>query len=134
MYTFAPLADINTVDNHVGFFIICLIVLCTIWLLWVNDEVYDSIGILLTFGLILLISGAISWNSGTVLNYANTQIIAKFVRYETEGYSEYRRSGKSTNKVDVHNVYVIYNVDGNDILFPAKVGMVYPKEAIVYKN
>ena len=41
-------------------------------------------------------------------------------------------SGKS--KTENHFLYVVYNVNGGDILFRATTGISYPQQAIIYAN
>ena len=66
--------------------------------------------------------------------YKNEQVTGQFVRYVAEGYNETVRSGKSTRHVDRHEVYVVYRINGNEVLFRGREGIEYPKTAIFYKN
>jgi hypothetical protein len=74
------------------------------------------------------------WTNQTPKTFANTKVTAEFQGYQPEGYNEARTSGKSTRRVDVHNMYVVYTVNGNPVILPAQTGAEYPKTAILYKN
>jgi hypothetical protein len=62
--------------------------------------------------------------------FKNEKVTGVFVGYESEGYRE--RSGKSY--VDKHFTYVIYKVDGGNVMLPCNTGVVYPERVTLYKN
>jgi hypothetical protein len=71
-----------------------------------------------------------SWTDQTPKTFVNEKVTATFVGFEAEGYKE--RSGKSY--VDKHFTYVVYNVNGSNVLLSATTGVTYPQTAILYKN
>ena len=131
MYTFNPIPDDPV--NHVGF---VLIVLCSIvcvigsWLQSYDPEEWLTVFFIGT--VVSLIAYFVSFHvtDQTTTTYKNEQVTAKFVGFQPEGYRE--RSGKSM--VDRHYMYVVYRVDGNDIILQGQAGLEYPKTAILYKN
>jgi hypothetical protein len=130
MYSFQPLPDYS--DIHTGFYVLsvfCVIAMALVLAVWKSDDIETPslmCWIVILGGLLTL---------GYKDSYAdkhplNEQHIGIFVGFDAEGYRE--RSGKTT--VDRHYTYVIYNVDGNPVMFPAQTGMPYPKRIVVYKN
>lgn len=130
MYTMQPLPDYS--DVHVGFYIlsaICILVFAVVLAFWKEDEIKNSS---------MLIWAAVL---GTFLYYAHCQSytpkhplnekhIGEFVGFNAEGYRE--RSGKQM--VDRHYTYVVYRIDGYDVMFSAETGVAYPPRAVFYKN
>lgn len=139
MYTFQPLATIDTVNSHVGLLIVASI--CVLWTimiaLWAHaDHDWDHFtktGIILP-AIPLVAATIISFTTGKITTFENTPVKGTFVKYETEGYNIEERSGKSTRRVDHHLIYVVYRVPEGDVLMLAGAGIVYPAEAILYKN
>ena len=135
MYTFQPLATIDTVNSHVGLLIVASI--CALWTimiaLWAHaDHDWDHFtksGIILP-AIPLIAATIISFTTGKITTFENTPVTGVFVGYQTEGYNV--KSGKS--RVDQHWIYVVYRVPEGDVLMLAGAGMVYPAEAILYKN
>jgi hypothetical protein len=130
MYTFQPIHDYS--DSHAVFYTLAIFVILFlggIIALWKNDDIETGtlLGWVVIFSLVLFVSHD---NSYTPNHPKNELHVGHFVRYETEGYRE--RSGKTT--ADRHYVYVVYNIDGADVLFEAGTGMAYPKDVNVYKN
>ena len=136
MYTFYPLENINTVDVHTGFYFVA----ATIAVGWVI-ALFNCLDDLEGFGwvtstlLVLLgVSALISWTSGEIKVYTNTPVEAKFVSFAPEGYNETRYSGKTVRHVDVHEMYVVYRVNNENVIVRAQDGVAYPETAILYKN
>jgi hypothetical protein len=133
MYTFHPLALIPV--DHTGFGIVvtfCIIAL--IICLFVERESF-----FVYFFFAVVVAGfaygvSYHWTNQTPKTFANEKVTAEFQGYQPEGYNESRTSGKSTRRVDVHMMYVVYTVNGNPVILPAQTGQVYPKSAILYKN
>lgn len=130
MYTFQPITDYS--DTHSGFFVlaaICLAVFFIVIALWKNDEIEFYSVVIWT-----CILGALAYagqvNSYTPHHPLNEQHIGTLVGFDAEGYRE--RSGKQM--VDRHYTYVVYNIDGNEVMFEASTGFAYPKRIVVYKN
>lgn len=129
MYSFSPIADIPV--DHTGFgFVVLVCVFIAVYTLLDEAELFFPwffVGtVICTFAYFV----SYSWTDQTVKTFPNTKVTAEFVGYETEGYRE--KSGKSY--VDRHLVYVIYSVNGNNVLMPAQTGTEYPKFVTLYKN
>ena len=135
MYTFAPLPDVPVA--HVGFWIIAILV----GLLWLAKlvESWDTLSRVLWTVLALAVvlpAWMVSyvWTDQEPKVYRNEQVIGEFVRFVAEGWSETRSNGKHSRQVDVHKVYVVYRINGHEVLFEAQTGIEYPKTATFYKN
>lgn len=129
MYTFAPLADIPV--THGGFQFICFVLVLFILFVIINGLE----GVLEAFFVCNLIAVAaygvsFHWINQTTQTFANIQVQGEFAGYQPESYSE--KSGKSM--VDRHYMYVVYKVNGNPVIMQGRVGIEYPKTAILYKN
>lgn len=135
MYTFQPIPPINTIDNHGGFVIIAVIFFAFFILTLVNnDDEFNMYKVFVLFCIPVGIAAMVSWNTGTYSEYRNEKVTAQFVGFQAEGYNVEERSGKTTRRVDKHFTYVVYEVNGNRILFSANPGIEYPKTAVLYKN
>jgi len=136
MYTFAPLANINTVDVHTGFYLIA----AGMGIAWVSmmiscrDDMEAAGWVTVVMLLLVGVCAGISWNTGEIHNYANTPVEAKFVSFAPEGFNETRYVGKTVRHVDVHEMYVVYQVNGENVIVRANAGVAYPETAILYKN
>ena len=80
------------------------------------------------------IAAAVSWNTGEYKEYTNTRVEGTFVGFQAEGYNVEERNGKHTRRVDKHFTYVVYEVNGNRVLFSASQGTEYPTTAVLYRN
>lgn len=136
MYTFSPLANINTVDDH-GFFyffsfgLICFLVAT---LISCRDDREGALWTtLITIGLIG-VAALLSWNTGKIKDYENKQVTGEFVNFVAEGYNITEHYGKTTRHVDKHFTYVVYSVEGNNVMMQAEPGRTYPQTAVLYKN
>jgi len=138
MYTTTPLAPIPV--DHDGFMVIALAA-CFILIIaavkWFDP--WDRIGAtfaatvaILCLGIAYFVSYVNSDQEPRV--FRNTPVTGTFVRTIAEGYNEARTSGKSTRRVDVHVLYVEYEIEGAPVAFPAQTGVAYPKIATFYKN
>lgn len=135
MYTFAPLAPVDTINNHAGFYIVLTFAIAIFILMLINnDDEWNMYKVFVLFAIPVGIAAAISWNTGTYKEYANTKVEGKFIGFVAEGYSVSERSGKTTRMVDKHYTYVEYEVEGNRVLFYSSTGVTYPQKAILYKN
>ena len=131
-YGFAPLAAIDTVNSHAGFYIVLAIVVACLLL---SRAIDDDGGPIWWIAVVLVtIAGYVSFTTGEIKTFANTQVTATLVGFEHEAYNESRTSGKSTRRVDVRNSYVVYRVGDSQITFPATHGQAYPQRAILYRN
>lgn len=130
MYTFNPVADIPV--DHIGFgivFAFCLIALI-MCLMTEPAETFFVWFFIACFPVGIAYGVSYHWTNQEPKTFANERVTGTFVKFEAEGYKE--RSGKSY--VDRHYTYVVYSVNGNNVLLSAKSGMEYPKTAILYKN
>jgi hypothetical protein len=129
MYSFFPAAAIPA--DHTGFWLVVIACAFVTFLVLVNDaELFFRWFFVATIICTIAYFVSYSWTDQTAKTFPNTKVTAEFVGYETEGYRE--RSGKT--HVDRHLVYVIYSVNGNNVLLPANVGTEYPKFVTLYKN
>ena len=136
MYTFAPLENVNTVDIHFGFYLIAFFTACA-WLYMMitcRDDLEGAGWVTVVMMLFVGVCAGVSWNTGEIKNYANTPVEAKFVAFAPEGYNETRHVGKTVKHVDVHEMYVVYRVAGENVIVRARDGVAYPETAILYKN
>ena len=132
MYTMNPVVDLHW-NSHVGFYLMAFIVGCAIWLVIAlrqagEIDIGTSIGWSLCLFVILALVHAESYQPE--VKYTNRRTTGKFVGYQAEGFSE--RSGKST--VERHYVYVVYEIEGRQVLFNAQTNTSYPPEAVFYYN
>ena len=129
MYTFHPLAAIPV--NHTGLFFVGMA--CFLWLaVCLMNSAEDFFVNFFFAAIIMAISYGVSfhWTDQEAKTFKNEKVTATFVSFEAEGYKE--RSGKSY--VDKHFTYVVYNVNGSNVLLAASTGQTYPQTAILYKN
>lgn len=136
MYTFAPLANINTVDEHRLFYwfsgiLICFLV-CTIFSC--RDDREGAVWLTIVVTVLIGISALLSWNTGEIKDYENKQVTGEFVNFVAEGYNITEHYGKTTRHVDKHFTYVVYSVEGNNVMLPAEAGRQYPQFVTLYKN
>lgn len=135
IYTTTPLADIP--PDHSGFWVVSIAV-CIIWILMILSEDERGLKVIYTIAAagVIWISWMVSyvWTDKTTLVYKNEQVTGEFVRFVAEGWSESRQSGKTTRQVDVHKTYVVYRINGNEVLFEANRGVEYPQRAVFYKQ
>ena len=134
MYTFQPLASIPV--DHTGFGIIVTFVLIAVVMSIFVEGWRYALVLSVPGALIALLAYCVSyvWTDQTPKTFVNEQVVGEFVQYVAEGYNETRRSGKTTTRVDVHNTYVVYRVDGQLVMLQSKVGSTYPERSTLYNN
>lgn len=135
MYTFAPLA--NVMPEHSGFVFILVGAIVILMLTWITEDSATSVVLFVPLALLVLIAYCVSYvwtDQSPTKVYKNEQVTGEFVRYVAEGYNITVQSGKTTRHVDRHEVYVVYRINGNEVLFRGSEGIEYPKTAIFYKN
>ncbi len=135
MYTFAPLA--NVMPDHVGFGMIVGAAVVFLIAMFFSEDTASTLVAAVPVSLIVLLAYCVSYvwtDQGPTKVYKNEPVTGEFVRYVAEGYNITERHGKSTRHVDKHEVYVVYKINGNEVLFRAREGIEYPKTAIFYKN
>ena len=129
MYSFQPLADIPV--DHGGLFIVGMV--CVTWLIitLMNDAEEFFVQFFFVV-IVMLIAYGVSyhWTNQEPKTFKNEKVVGTFVSYESEGYKE--KSGKSY--VDRHFTYIVYKVDGGNVMLPCKTGVVYPENVVLYKN
>jgi hypothetical protein len=129
MYSFYPTADIPV--DHAGLFIVCMV--CATWLVVCLMNCADEFFVnffLVTIVVAIAYGVSYHWTSQEPQTFKNEKVVGEFVGYESEGYKE--RSGKSY--VDKHFTYIIYKVDGGNVMLPCKTGVSYPERVTLYKN
>lgn len=129
MYSFQPLADIPV--SHGGLFIVSMT--CFFWLCIVLMNDAEEFFVNFFFVTIVMAIGygvSFHWTDQTAQTFPNVKVTGEFVGYESEGYKE--RSGKSY--VDKHFTYIVYKVDGGNVMLPCKTGVSYPERVTLYKN
>ena len=129
MYSFQPLADIPV--DHGGLFIVGMV--CVTWLIITLMNDAEEFFVQFFFvAIVMLIAYGVSyhWTNQEPKTFKNEKVVGTFVSYESEGYKE--KSGKSY--VDRHFTYIVYKVDGGNVMLPCKTGVVYPENVVLYKN
>ena len=129
MYTFQPLADIPV--DHAGLFIICMG--CFMWLAIVlmNDAEEFFVNFFFVVIVVAIAYGvSFHWTDQTPKTFKNEQVVGELVGFQPEGYKE--KSGKSY--VDRHYMYVVYSVNGQQVILQAQTGQTYPERVTLYKN
>ena len=137
MYTFNPLTTIPV--DHSGFGIVVAFWIIVLIIISIVERESFFVYFFVYFFFAVIVAGfaygvSYHWSNQTPETFANTPVTGEFVSYQPEGYNESRTSGKSTRRVDVHNMYVIYKVNGSLVILGAKTGMEYPKQVQLYKN
>lgn len=130
MYSFSPLASIPV--SHDGMFIMCLACFGILAMVWMCEGLEYFVLSLIPVALVVLLTYCVSyvWTDQTPKTFVNTPVVGTFIKYESEGYKE--KSGKSY--VDRHFTYIVYSVDGGNVMLPCKVGVSYPERVTLYKN
>jgi hypothetical protein len=129
MYSFNPIASIPA--SHDGFYIITTFcIICLVLVLFNEPETFFVYFFLACIPFSIAYGVSYHWTNQEPKVFANTKVTAEFVGFQPEGYRE--KSGKSM--VDKHYMYVVYRVNGNDVILQAQSGTEYPKTAILYKN
>ena len=129
MYTFNPIPAVPV--DHAGLFIICMFcVFALIIVLFNEPDVFFFAFFCATIAVGIAYGVSYHWTNQEPKTFANVPVKAEFVGFQPEGYRE--KSGKSM--VDRHYMYVVYRVNGNDVILQGQSGVEYPKTAILYKN
>jgi hypothetical protein len=136
VYTFQPLPTVDTLNLHIGFYLICVVVCIFAVVVMFNAETKrELLSWLGACGLVITVSGVVSYNTGSISVPRNEKVIGTFVNYQPEGFNIPIQSGKTTRRVDHHLVYVVYNIPNTgNVLFLASTGKHYPEKAVIYKN
>jgi hypothetical protein len=129
-YTFDRIADIPV--DHTGFWLmVTLCVFITLLVMCADRE--DLVKSLLLMSVPVGIAYWISFhaNSQEPQVFPNVPVTAELIGFQPEGYRE--RVGKS-QQVDRHVMYVVYSVDGNQVILRADTGVEYPQRVVLYRN
>jgi hypothetical protein len=134
MYTFNPLASIPV--EHTGFGIIVALAVLIVVMCVFSEDLATAVVISIPASLVCLLAYNVSytWTDQTPKTFLNKQVVGEYVEFVAEGYAIDERHGKSTYRVDKHNSYVVYKIDGQRVLLPASTGQTYPERATLYKN
>lgn len=131
-YSFNPLPIIDTLNDHTGFWLVIFICgFCLVALQFIEDDTTYQLPF---FFAIAMVAGAVSWNTGTITEPKNVKVEGTFVEFLNERHNETRSNGKTSSVVAVHKTFVVYEINGSSVLFPATSGTEYPKKAIFYGN
>lgn len=129
MYTFHPLATIPV--DHTGFgIIVALCIFITIIVLMNEPELFFHWFFVATIVCVIAYFVSYSWTDQTPKTFKNEKVTAELVGFQPEGYRE--KSGKSM--VDKHYMYIVYRVNGEQVILQATTGQVYPQSVVLYKN
>jgi hypothetical protein len=129
MYSFNPIADIPV--DHAGLFIVCMVTVFWLVIVLMNEpETFFFWFFCATIVVGIAYGVSYHWTNQEPKTFKNEKVTAELVGFQPEGYRE--KSGKSM--VDRHYMYVVYRVNGNDVILQAQQGVEYPKTAILYKN
>lgn len=138
MYTLQPLPVIDTFNTHTGFWLLLTIVgfVYVITAAWANECNKPKALIVLTVvcSALLIYAGIESWTTGKITMPVNERVTGKLKTFTAEGEAYNERQGKQTIKRENHYLYVVYTIEGNDVIFTAQSGKPYPQYAIFYKN
>ena len=129
MYTFQPLADIPV--DHKGFVVICVLALIVLLIaFWEDPRSFFVWFFIMSIPTVIAYGVSYHWCDQTTKVFKNEQVVATFVKYESEGYRE--RSGKTY--VDKHFTYVVYKTPEGNVMLPCVTGSAYPERVVLYKN
>lgn len=129
MYTFHQLPDLP--PDHTGFTIVVAILITLLLLVLMADREFFFE---LFFGATCITAMAyftsFVWTDQTVVHRENKPVVATFVAFQPEGYRE--QTGKTRS--DKHYMYVVYNVNGQNLIFETGGQTAYPEKATLYYN
>lgn len=128
-YSLSPIETLDTIHRHAGFQLLTFLIIVVVLM-------FDYKSLLLWLsGIILVLIGAlISWNTGEIIVYKNEVVTGHLVRFQPEVWSETHYNSKNTTTSIERKMYVVYEVEGNEIIFDADKGIAYPESVNLYKN
>ena len=129
MYSFNPIPDVPV--GHGGLFIIGMA--CLFWLaICLMNSPEDFFVNFFIVVIIMAIGYGFSFHftDQSPKTFVNEKVTAELVGFQPEGYNE--KSGKS--RADRHYMYVVYKVNGSQVILNATAGQTYPQTVILYKN
>lgn len=135
-YSTSPLANIDTLNSHQGFYIVVAILLVVLLITFLTEDIdiREMIPMTIISAVVIVISAAISWNTGKIVVYKNEPVVARMYdnSVETLAYNE------RVNKRDVvrykTSAFVYYEVPEGIVSFKRGDGQVWPKTATLYRN
>lgn len=136
IYSLQPLE--GTIDEHTGFYAVLFVICFLSIMIYIHEFIRSDsfFAAIIAFFKFLFISSAtvlpvvgwISWNSGTV--YANVPVEATLVStYESNTIER-----MSKRNISVASAFVTYMTPDGEVVFKRSEGIVYPKNAILYRN
>lgn len=128
-YSLSPIETLDTINRHAGFQLLTFLIIVVVLMFDYKSLLLWLIGIIL-----VLIGALISWNTGEIIVYKNEVVTGHLVRFQPEVWSETHYNSKSTTTSIERNMYVVYEVEGNEIIFDADKRIAYPQSAQLYKN
>ena len=128
-YSLAPLVTLDTVNNHSGFQLLTFLIIAIVLMFDYKSLLLWLIGIIL-----ILIVALISWNTGEIITYKNEVVTGHLVRFQPEVWAEIHNHPKNTTTSIERKMYVVYEAEGNEIIFDVDKGIPYPQSANLYKN
>jgi len=132
MYTFYPLETIDTLHDHTGLIALIIGMAFFCYLMYESDIDY-KFSLFVTI-ITISIGSYFSFTDGEIKVFPNEQVVGTLVGFQAEGYSTMEQQGKMTKTVEHRKLYVVYEVPGGNTIFEASKQIVYPKQAILYKN
>lgn len=138
-YSTSPLPIVDTLNDHTGFFFVLVPTVVILFIsIYNSDDTFGDSRTALLCGLVAIgISGLVSWNTGEIVVPKNTPVEGTYAEFLNERHNETRSSGKNgrdSRVVTVHRSYVVYEINGAYVQFPATAGTPWPKKATFYGN
>lgn len=139
-YTMQPLAVIDTVNDHSGFYFFAFLAvfLAIVFTAMICE---DILYMRFSFGLFLILYGLIigypayhSWHSGNIKTFANVPVTAELMGTFAEVQRYEYRENKQNKDVTSRYKYVTYRTPDGDVTFEASLNTAYPRFAILYRN
>lgn len=124
IYTIAPLAAVDTLNSHIGFYIWFVLSLYVAF-----SEGFSPESVTISI-ISIAVAAFISFNTGTIEHYKNEKVVGEFVRFVPEGFTE--RSGK--HDITRHLMYAEYKVENYYVPILIEPGSPSPKFVYLYKN
>jgi hypothetical protein len=128
-YSLTPIETLDTIHSHSGFQLLTFLIIVIIIMFDYKSLIMWLIGIIL-----VSIVALISWNTGEIITYKNQVVTGHLVRFQPEVWAEVHHHPTSITTSIERKMYVVYEVEGNEIIFDADKRIEYPQSANLYKN
>lgn len=133
-YSTTPIPNYDSLNSHVGLYIILVISAIILLLTFFNSEDLDDMkwgtGIATT---LVAIATVVSFNTGTIVVYENIPVVATLVGANDQNHTT-KTSGKHPRYETTNVGYVFYEVGGSVISFRRADGQAWPLKATLYRN